>query len=187
MCAECNFSGTDMRGAVLGYEHYKSDFRGTDLRGIILPEDSSFEKLGCDIRGALLTTQIKGTPSNKRRQKRVTIYEPLDIYDRRTNQKTGNLKDITTKGLRMESDFPNPVGSLYYFFVPLAGDKRLNMDVKSMWCKQDQNQSSYFTGFQIERITEEGVTTIEDIIKRQESLASKKDKKKSQTAAKGAK
>jgi uncharacterized protein YjbI with pentapeptide repeats len=169
LCSECDFTGVDLRGAYLGIGHYDSDFRGADLRGAEIPEEGSLEKLGCDSRESLSVPEKKGVSRNKRRQKRIPVTPHLTVFERRTRALIGSLVDITTQGVKILSKNPLQVNTVYYIGIELPdgigfGDT-LEIDIKSVWCKPNPYEEGYNTGFVIQKVSQEGIRSIDMLIR----------------------
>jgi uncharacterized protein YjbI with pentapeptide repeats len=174
LCSQCKFSGADLRGAVLGFEHYDSDFRGADLRGAIVPEASDFGHLKCDVRGALLTPRNAGPVSNKRRNRRVRMMQPLQTYDLRSNQHIGFIIDISSGGIRLSSLQPLPIDASFPFRVLLPNDgqegRSIDLDVKSVWCRKMGDSGEFNTGFQFIRLSSEAQDSLRALLEVQKSM-----------------
>ncbi|MBD3422563.1 MAG: hypothetical protein GF398_20800 [Chitinivibrionales bacterium] len=167
LCNDAVFAGADLRGAEMGFGHYGSDFRGADLRGVIAPAESDFEKLNCDIQGASITPSRVIPVRNKRKHKRIPVVNNLPVFDRRTREEFGNLVDITLEGLKIASRHPTPIGATCYCCIKLPDNpisNQLCVDLKSMWCKPHDASRKYFTGFRIQKISEDGRRLIAKII-----------------------
>ncbi|MBD3320450.1 MAG: hypothetical protein GF350_05065 [Chitinivibrionales bacterium] len=170
LCSESSFSGADLRGALLGTGHYNSDFRGADLRGAVFPDDYDFEKINCDMRGALLTVpEDSGSKKNMRRLERVQLDDQLPVINRETQQHMGALIDINTHGLKILSQFQTELGSVYHIQIILPDGcpwgTALDLDVKNIWSNPDSDTSNYFTGFEIHDPSDDVVNRIENIIR----------------------
>lgn len=165
LCSESNFSGADLRGALLGSEHFDSDFRGADLRGVDVPEGCEFEKLNCDIGGALLSPKKATAARNKRILKRTQIIPHVKVFDRQTSNQAGILLDITTQGIKMSSEYPYTIGGVFALQFMLPGQNiPIDFDAKCMWCNPEEHNNLFYAGFQIHAISDQHVTLIEDFI-----------------------
>lgn len=169
LCSECTFAGADLRGAFLATSHYDSDFRGADLRGVMCTEECDFDKLNCDIRGALVSPAKKrSAATNKRRQLRVHLSSGFTVFDRLTDEVIGTLVDLSVDGAKLSGQSPCPVGTVRQFKVELPEGKKwgtsLAFDAKSMWCNTSRGSGTYDTGFQIISIGDEDTRVMQSII-----------------------
>lgn len=165
LCNEVNFAGADLRGAHFGIGHYDSDFRGADLRGIEMPEnESSFRKMNCDIRSALVTPKEVIKSNHQRKHKRIQVKPPLKIINAKTLQPFGTLVDITPDGMNVAGKNPTPVNEQFSLkIVPHPNkfnNEVLEMEVKSMWCKTSRNTFFFNTGYKITNISQKNIERI---------------------------
>lgn len=170
LCSECIFAGADLRGAILSSSHYDSDFRGADLRGIQSIEECDFEKLNCDIQGALTTAPRKMPPvANKRRHPRVRLLAGIRVYDKATDKVFGRLIDMSREGLRISTNHANAVGDLIELKITLPEDithrDSVECTARSVWCKTLPESETYQTGFHITEISPEDLRLVESLIR----------------------
>jgi len=167
-CNECDFSGADLRGAVFGFGHFNSDFRGADLRGAVIPDEASFEKLNCDIRGALSTPKTAPAQSNKRRSPRIKLPVPLQAYDKQTHNLAGNLIDLSEQGFKLLSRHEVPISKVCCFHILVPGGDafgaRVELEAKSVWSRYDSELKLFNTGFEITGSNERAKKIIQTII-----------------------
>jgi uncharacterized protein YjbI with pentapeptide repeats len=173
LCSECVFSGADLRGARLGSEHYNSDFRGADLRGVVAASGSEFEKLNCDIRGALTTPpRVEAGTSNKRILPRIHPQLQLNVFDRASKRQVGVVADISLDGLRITSRSAIPGNLVIGMDVMLPEGSKMGIciscEARSIWTSPQQGTPWFNSGFRIERISEEHRGIIQAIMKEQE-------------------
>lgn len=171
LCNECNFSGADLRGCRLGYDHYNSDFRGADLRGIGIPQDSNFDKLQCDMRGALMTPVKKSNEINMRKSPRILIIPSLTVRDRRSGAEIGRLIDAARQGIRLSSEHPVAIDSVFYLEILLAKEcsygTTIKLDARCVWCKETGEGDTFHAGFKIQKISDEHFEVLKNLIEDQ--------------------
>jgi len=169
LCSESNFTGADLRGAQLGIEHYDSDFRGADLRGILLLEGCDFEKLNCDIGGAVFSPEKTVSNKNTRILKRVQILPHVKVFDSQTSNQAGILLDITTQGIKLSSEYPYTVGGIFSLQFMLPGQNiTVDFEARCMWCNPEGNSNLFYSGFQTQNISDKNVELIDHFIKHYE-------------------
>ncbi len=77
----------------------------------------------------------------------------LEVYDDDTGELLGHVADITTKGIKMVSHEPTPVGRTFRLRMILPeeyfDDHVLRFEAKSLWSANDINPDFYDTGFEV--------------------------------------
>ena len=170
VCNECDFSGADLRGAVPGNEHYNSDFRGADLRGVTIPDDVAFERLNCDVRGAMFTPQKSGAGTvNNRKLQRVQLLPRLKVVNLEKRAEMGTLVDITTEGMRiscLEQCAPNTEIEIAIMLpAGFPGGAMLEIRAVTVWSKPAANTSYFHTGLKILNVSGKTTKVIERLIR----------------------
>ncbi len=165
VCNESNFCGADLRGALFGSEHYDSDFRSADLRGADFPEGCDFERLNCDVRGAAFSPEKTDLTKNKRDLKRIQILPHVKIFDVHTSNQAGILLDITARGIKLSSEYPYTVGGIFSFkFTLPEQSEAIDFAAKCMWCNPEANTKPFYSGFQIQEISEKNGQILNNFI-----------------------
>lgn len=168
LCTSGCFSGADLRGAAIGSDHLDSDFRGADLRGAEMPAAERLEELNCDIRDALLTPPVNTPESNKRRLDRIKLPKLLKVIDRHTSREVGRLMDITSEGFRLRVPEPLAQEEVYHYQIvmPAGFDQAdsVDLDARAVWCRPSEEEGSYYVGFQIQKISINGMKALRTLI-----------------------
>jgi hypothetical protein len=92
--------------------------------------------------------------TERRRQKRRKFTYYMRVIDANTFQLIGHLSDISTTGIKVDSEKPLPVNSIYKLRVDLPqdlGNKTFMVfDGRSKWCQMDKLEpNSYNVGFEV--------------------------------------
>ena len=91
--------------------------------------------------------------SNKRKndRKQSTFY--LKVYDQKSNKMAGNLRNITSNGIMLNSPEPIATGIVYQLGVALPdaliGEIPITLEAKSIWCSRNRITKLYDTGFEL--------------------------------------
>jgi len=76
----------------------------------------------------------------------------FDVIDLNINQSIGNLIDINSDGMRIQSDEVMEIGPIFKLKIDLPeeikGCDRLIVDARSLWSNKDVDQEFYQTGFE---------------------------------------
>jgi len=103
--------------------------------------------------------------NNKRRH---SIFY-LKILNRESEKLTGRLVDITTGGMKIFSEEPVKVNTPYKFQMILPecceGEKKINFDALSVWCKKDTNPEFYCAGFKLHNLSQSDRGKLETFIR----------------------
>ncbi len=105
----------------------------------------------------------------KRELKRRHLIYYLRVYNGKSKNPIGFMVDIHFKGLMLISDEPIKSNKNFNLKMELpnkTGDKSyVDFSVKSLWCKKSVNADFYESGFSLEKIDEESLSTIDNIVK----------------------
>ncbi|MEE4357852.1 MAG: PilZ domain-containing protein [Desulfococcaceae bacterium] len=105
---------------------------------------------------------------DKRKTKRRHIIYYLRVLDRKTNELTGQLVDITTEGMKLISENPIEPDTFLQLKMLLPEDinrkSEISFDVHTMWCKRDINPNFFSIGFEFADILQEDVNIIKNLI-----------------------
>ncbi len=105
----------------------------------------------------------------KRSLKRVEPYYYLRVYDGDTKEYVGSVIDISKKGMKLLSERPFVVESVYHLRLPLPEDSifgdSMKVEAKTCWCTPLKGSTGYETGFEFEKPVNDGVFAIEAIIR----------------------
>ena len=90
------------------------------------------------------------------------------VFDRRTGIFLGYLGNLTKEGMMIISEDPIPVGKDFLLRIDLPDDMYeqnvLNFEASSRWCQPDIDPNFHNTGFQFERIEDNDVEVVAQII-----------------------
>jgi PilZ domain len=104
----------------------------------------------------------------KRKVKRIHLVYYLLVFDKKTDQLMGHVVDITTGGMKLMSKEPFKPGSVYQFRMALPDEigssKEIVFEAKSVWSKTNLFSDFYGTGFTFEKIADEDVAVIRELI-----------------------
>ncbi|MBU0674420.1 MAG: PilZ domain-containing protein [Proteobacteria bacterium] len=103
-----------------------------------------------------------------RRMKRRHLIYYLDVYEVGTDKLLGHLVDITTKGIKLVSKDPLPIGTDYAMKMILPegyfDERELLLQGRAMWSSNDINPDFYDTGFEIPEIDGKTIDIIKELI-----------------------
>jgi hypothetical protein len=106
----------------------------------------------------------------KRKVKRIHLVYYLLVFDRKTDKLVGNVVDITTGGMKLMSKEPVKPGTVHHFRMALPGEmggsKEIVFEAKSVWSKNNLYSDFYGTGFVFEKIADDDIAVIRDLIDR---------------------
>lgn len=106
--------------------------------------------------------------ADKRREKRRQLIYYLRVVDRNNNQLFGQLVDITTEGMKLVSENPVELDTLYELKMLLPEEienkKEVSFDASCQWCKRDVNPNFYSIGFEFDKITNHDINIIKNLI-----------------------
>ncbi|MFK0571282.1 hypothetical protein [Endozoicomonas sp.] len=94
-------------------------------------------------------------PSGKERRsiKRHQLQDYLKIYNRNTMRVMGSIGNISCNGLMLISSVPVLIGAVYNMRIILPdndmGERYLDFDVRSHWCKPDVGPEYFDSGYSI--------------------------------------
>ena len=105
----------------------------------------------------------------KRSLKRVEPYYYLRVFDADTKTYVGSVIDINKKGMKLLSERPFEVGSVYRLRFPLPEDSifgdAMGVEGKCCWCTPLKKSAGYETGFEFEKPVSDGIFAIESILR----------------------
>lgn len=91
--------------------------------------------------------------TENRSLKRWHLIYYLRVFDLDEDSLLGHLVDITTKGMKMVSEKPTPIGKEFHLKmeVPLktCAAEKVKLNAHSLWCSKDANPDFYATGFRL--------------------------------------
>ena len=103
----------------------------------------------------------------RRKANRFSLNYYMSAINAETNQKVGNVVDISTQGIMLVSETPIPVGEIIIIRLPLDQTifekPALEFKVMSIWCHPDVEPTSYSIGFELMDMASEDVETISHI------------------------
>ncbi len=104
----------------------------------------------------------------KRRLKRKQLIYYLNVFDRNSGERVGQLVNITTEGLMLTSEAPVKTNTVFQLRLVLPeeikGREQITFDARSMWCTKSVNPEFYDIGFQLVNISQEAAQIIESLI-----------------------
>ncbi len=104
----------------------------------------------------------------KRRLKRRHLVYYLKAYDRDGGNLVGNLVDITPEGVMLISEAPVEADTVFQLQVELPSGvsdrERLDIEVRSLWCKPDVNAGLFAAGFELRNADPQTAEDIEHLI-----------------------
>lgn len=105
----------------------------------------------------------------KRKLKRRHLIYYLRVYSGKSKKTLGYMADIHSKGIMLISD--NRIEEKKKFNLRMELPQQIGkithieFAAKSLWCKQALNSDFFETGFTIDKIDEESISTIDSVIK----------------------
>ena len=104
----------------------------------------------------------------KRSIERIRCYYYLKVYNKATKDDIGSVTDISTKGMRLVSENPFPLDSLYHFTVKLPEGyilgESFDIDAEARWCNKNEDEIFYESGFEFVNAERKGVIYIKSLI-----------------------
>lgn len=104
----------------------------------------------------------------KRKLKRKQLIYYLNVFDRNTGERVGQLVNITTEGLMLTSETPVAGDTLFQLRMVLPeeikGQEQITFDARSLWCAKSVNPEFYDIGFKLVNISQESAKVIESLI-----------------------
>ena len=92
----------------------------------------------------------------------------LEVSDRNTNQLTGHMADISTRGIKLTGKraFKTETDHQLEMELPVkfGQHQKLFFDAKIKWCKKDDNFDFYNIGIQMHDLSQEDMKTIRQFI-----------------------
>jgi hypothetical protein len=113
----------------------------------------------------------KGTEMDdeKRSLKRVEPYYYLKVYDGDTKKYVGSVIDISKKGMKLLSERPFALNTVYRLRLPLPEDSifgdTMRVEARACWSTPLKSSTGYETGFEFEQPVTDGVFAIESILR----------------------
>ncbi|MDM8523551.1 PilZ domain-containing protein [Desulfococcaceae bacterium HSG8] len=104
----------------------------------------------------------------KRKQKRRHLIYYLNVFDRNTDQRIGQLVNITTDGVMLTSEDPIEADTVFEFKMILPeeikGIRLVTFDARSRWYRRSVKPRFYDIGFELLDISSEHARIIENLI-----------------------
>ncbi len=104
----------------------------------------------------------------QRKLKRKQLIYYLSVFDRSTEQRIGQLVNITTEGVMLTSENPIKQNTVFQLKMTLPekikGRGHITFVAKSMWCRKGINPDFYDIGFRLLDISQEDIKIIESLI-----------------------
>jgi hypothetical protein len=106
----------------------------------------------------------------KRKVQRIHLVYYLLVFDRTTDRLVGHVVDITPSGLKLMSRELLKPGVVHQFRMALPDEvgssKEILFEAKAVWSKNNLYSDFYGTGFTFEKISDNDVAVIRDLIDR---------------------
>lgn len=104
----------------------------------------------------------------KRTSPRKQLEKTIEIIDINAGEAMGTLANISLGGFMLISKSETPLNQLYqlriHFPSPIDGETGIDVGAESLWCNDATGPGSYWTGFQIIDISDQGTRLIERLI-----------------------
>ena len=101
----------------------------------------------------------------KRKLERYPIEEALEVFDVHSERQLGRVVDITLEGLMITSENPIIVNRIFQLLIPLPapleGCNEIRLGVESLWSRESDDGSRYWTGFYVICISDRDRACIE--------------------------
>ncbi len=102
--------------------------------------------------------------SDQRTSPRKRVTEKIDIIDVNREEYLGNLVNISAGGFMLLCSDPPPTNQLFQLRMSLpasvAGADHIDMGAECLWCNSVSDSGSWWAGFQIIDISDQGVELI---------------------------
>ncbi|PLX47309.1 MAG: PilZ domain-containing protein [Desulfobulbaceae bacterium] len=109
-----------------------------------------------------------GVESRGMKRRQLVYY--LKLYDTETGQQIGNLVDITTKGCKIVSREPLPVGQAMNLRLDLPegyfSRESVVLSGTTLWSRPDVNPDFHVTGFEVPHLGHEERKLVRQLIDR---------------------
>lgn len=104
----------------------------------------------------------------KRSIERIRCYYYLKVYNKDTKEDIGSVTDISAKGMRLVSENPFALNTLYRFNIKLPkgyilGDS-FDIDAEVRWCNKNEEDIYYESGFEFVNAERKGVIYVRTLI-----------------------
>ena len=104
----------------------------------------------------------------KRSIERIRCYYYLKVYNKDSNEDIGSVTDISAKGMRLVSENPFQLDTLYHFKIKLPegyilGDA-FDIDAEARWCNKNEKEMFYESGFEFVNAERKGVIYVKTLI-----------------------
>jgi hypothetical protein len=104
----------------------------------------------------------------KRLIKRHELKYYLSVYNRKTGKLVGYIVNISQEGMRLVSNIPLLTHSVFQLQIKLPkeiqGEKTINFDALSCWCRPDVSPDCFDTGFRLVNTPAELEVLIDELI-----------------------
>ncbi len=113
---------------------------------------------------------------NERNKDRKNPTGTYSVYERYSNRYVGKLYNMSNNGIMICSDKPTSPYQLYHLRIdmPVAIDNRtrINFDAECRWCRKEDKERCYYSGFQFAAIPDSDRKTVELLLEKWESEVS---------------
>ena len=104
----------------------------------------------------------------KRTSPRRQVDKTIEILDINSGEALGSLANISLGGFMLISSSAMPLNQLYQlrirFPTPIDGETGIDVGAESLWCNDATGPGSYWTGFQIIDISDQGTHLVQRLI-----------------------
>lgn len=110
---------------------------------------------------------------DKRSQVRKKANDIVEVFDRSTDLCVGKIVNLTTDGMMLISDAPIPINTIFQLRISfpelIEGVDFIDCGAETLWYSPTNDESTFWTGFQIIDIAEKDAGIIDKVIERWES------------------
>ena len=104
----------------------------------------------------------------KRRIERIRCYYYLKVYKKNPSEDIGSITDISMKGMRLVSEGPFQLNTVFNFTVKLPEGyilgESFDIDAIVRWCNKNKDDKFYKSGFEFENAERKGIMYIKSLI-----------------------
>ena len=109
---------------------------------------------------------------DKRKLERCPVTGALEAFDVHTGHPLGRVVDISLEGVMISSQAAIPANRIYQLRIPLPvaleGSDEIRLGVESLWSRESQDGSRYWTGFHVICISDRDRACIERLFQASE-------------------
>lgn len=103
----------------------------------------------------------------KRKVDRWPVVGVLEVFDVHSERQLGRVVDITLEGLMISSESPVTVNQIFQLLIPLPepleGCNEIRLGVESLWSRESDDGTCFWTGFHVICISDRDRICIERV------------------------